>query len=113
MKLKPNIEIIGFETPDVCIKLWQAIAEREAAKIKRRRFWLRLLSILTFGRKGGSIKHSPAPRKWNKTGNAALISAAPELLEALECACAYPLTAAWFEKAQSAIAKAKGKTQTH
>lgn len=37
-----------------------------------------------------------------------LHSAAPDLLEALEEAVAYPTTGNWYEKAAAAIAKAKG-----
>lgn len=51
MKRTNEYTAIGKDTPEVCIWLWQAIAEREAAKIKRRRKWLRLLAILTFWKK--------------------------------------------------------------
>jgi hypothetical protein len=43
--------------------------------------------------------------------NAYLIAAAPDLLEALEAAVAYPLIDSWFETATAAIDKAKGKTK--
>jgi hypothetical protein len=41
--------------------------------------------------------------------NARLIAAAPDLLEALKAAVAYPITGNWYEQAEAAIAKAEGK----
>jgi hypothetical protein len=40
-----------------------------------------------------------------------LLCAAPDLLEVLKAALAYPITEYWWEQAQAAIAKAEGITQ--
>jgi hypothetical protein len=40
-----------------------------------------------------------------------LLCAAPDLLEVLKVALAYPITEYWWEQAQAAIAKAEGITQ--
>lgn len=41
--------------------------------------------------------------------NARLIAAAPDLLEALKEAVAYPLTGDWFGRATTALARAEGR----
>ena len=45
----------------------------------------------------------------NGEANARLIAAAPELLDALKAAVAYPITGNWYEMAEAAIAKAEGR----
>jgi hypothetical protein len=51
----------------------------------------------------------PANNDAPSEANALLIAAAPDLLVALEQACAYPIGGSWQTKARAAIAKAKGQ----
>lgn len=69
--------------------------------------------IAANGEQGGEGIAVTAGRHYDRESNAALIAAAPDLLEALEMALFHafggPGFSKWREKARDAIAKAKGQ----